>query len=157
VRKAALALAVAVVASAVAPAARAESAALTFELDRERTFRQKMLIASFGAGALVVGGVGVLFHLDSRDKADAVSASGNHTGRIYDGDVDDTRRAALRSRALTIASYGLAGGLLVTTLVLYVVTDPGTETITLDEAQARLPITIAPVTGGAVADLAWGF
>jgi hypothetical protein len=159
-RRAALGLAVA---AALAPLlaatpARAEDAApLTFELDKERTVRQKILIASFGGGALLVGGVGLLFHLDSRDKSDSISASGRHTGMVYSEAIDDTRRAALRSRALTIASYGVAAGLLVTTLVLYVVTDPGTETITLDEAQARLPVTLEPVAGGALGGLAWGF
>lgn len=145
--------------------ARADDAApMTFEVDKERTTRDKLMIASFGAGALVFGGIGLLFHLDSRAKSDEVSASGRHTGLTYTDAVDDTRRDALRSRNLTIASYGIGAGLLVTTFVVYLVTDPGTETITLDGAQAAGPagppamaIGLEPVAGGAIATGGWRF
>jgi hypothetical protein len=138
-------------------AADEDEMAMSFEVDRERTKRDKILIASLGGGALLVGGIGLLFHLDSRDLSDAISASGRHTGLTYTHDTDDTRRAALRSRAFTIASYGLGGGLLVATLVAYILTDPGTETITLDGEGARPPVAIEPIVGGAVGTASWTF
>jgi hypothetical protein len=100
-------------------------APLTFEIDKERTTRQKILIGSFGAGAALFTGIGVLFHLDAREKSDSISATGNHTGKTYTAEVDDVRSDALRSRAFAIAAYGVGGALLVTTFVVYLVTNPG--------------------------------
>lgn len=154
------ALAILALASLLGPAvARAQDAApMTFEVDKERTTRDKLMIGAFGAGALVFGGIGLLFHLDSKDKSDAVSASGRHTGLTYTAELDQTRKDALRSRNLTIASYGIGAGLLVTTFVVYLITDPGTETITLDDGRAALPpISIEPVAGGAIATGGWRF
>ena len=132
---------------------------LSFKVDRERNTRQRILIASLFGGAVVVGGVGLLFHIDSKNKADEVSTdSGRHTGRVYTEELDDTRRAGLRSRNLAIASYALGGGLLVGTLVAYLLTDPGQETIhvsTEPEPGARL--LVEPTEGGALVGGGWRF
>src|SRR5690606_24797840 len=126
-------LGLALASSAARPALAQELEPMTFEIARERSKRVKITLAALAGSALVVAGIGALFHLDSRDKSDEVSTSGPHTGRLYTAAVDDTRRAALRSRNLTRVSYGLAGGLLVSVLVVYIATDPGTETIVIDE------------------------
>ncbi len=154
-------LAMLVLATTALPAraqADASTSATTFEVDKERTNRQRILIASLGGGAVLVAAVGLLFHLDLRDKSDAVSASGPHTGMVYTDEVDDTRRSALRSRNVTIAAYGVGAGLLVATLVAYVITDPGTETIVLgEEAAPPVAVTIEPVAGGALVGGGWSF
>lgn len=152
-RSLALAVALAVAAPAIARGQAADS--MSFEVDKERTTRQRVLIGSLLGGALAASGIGLLFHVDSRDKSDQVSASGPHTGRIYTRSVDDTRRAALRSRNVAIGAYGVAGGLVIASLVVFLVTDPGTETIVLGE---RLPaIGVEPVAGGALVAGGWTF
>jgi hypothetical protein len=155
-RPLALALAITLAAPAIVGAQGDDS--MSFEVDKERTARQRVLIGSLLGGALVVGGIGLLFHLDSRDKSDEVSASGPHTGRVYTREVDDTRRAALRSRAVTVAAYGAGAGLVIASLVVFLVTDPGTETIVLgDRAAARPSIGLEPVAGGALVAGGWSF
>src|SRR5688500_4877422 len=103
---------------------------LTFTVDRERCTRQRVLIASLFGSSVLFGGVGVLFHIDSKNKSDEVSTdAGRHSGRIYTDELDDIRSAAIRSRNLAIASYAVGGGFLVGTLVAYLLTDPGQETV----------------------------
>jgi hypothetical protein len=136
------------------------SDALTFKVDRERTTRQRVLIGSLFGGSVLLGGVGLLFHIDSKHKSDEVSTdAGHHTGHIYTEELDDTRRAALRSRNFAIASYALGGGLLVGTFIAYLLTDPGQETIRVgteaESTGARL--LVAPTESGAVVGGSWRF
>jgi hypothetical protein len=137
------------------------SEALTFKVERERTTRQKVLIGSLFGGSVLFAGVGLLFHIDSKHKSDEVSTdAGHHTGQVYTEELDDTRRAALRSRNFAIASYALGGGLLVGTFVAYLLTDPGEETIRVgteaaDGSGARL--LVAPTDSGALVGGSWRF
>jgi hypothetical protein len=133
------------------------SGTMSFEVDLERNTRQRVLIASLAGGALALGGVGLLFHLDSRDKSDAISASGSHTGLIYSREVDDVRRSALRSRKLAIVSYGLGIGMLAGTLVAFVMTDPGRETIVVGGEPATPELSLEVAEGGAVVGRSWSF
>ena len=137
------------------------SEALTFKVDRERTMRQKVVIGSLFGGSVLFGGVGLLFHLDSKHKSDEVSTdAGHHTGQIYTEELDDTRRAAIRSRNIAIASYALSGGLLVSTFIAYLVTDPGQETIRVGTEAAEgsgARLLFAPTDGGAVVGGSWRF
>jgi hypothetical protein len=140
-----------------------KSDALTFTVDRERNTRQRILIASLFGSSVLFGGVGFLFHIDSRNKSDEVSTdAGRHTGRVYTEDLDDTRRAALRSRNVAIASYAVGGGFLVGTLVAYLLTDPGQETVhvgteAIGEGGARARLLVEPTDGGALVGGAWRF
>jgi len=137
------------------------SEALTFKVDRERTTRQKVLISSLFGGSVLFGGVGLLFHIDSKHKSDDVSTdAGHHTGHIYTEELDDTRRAAIRSRNLAIASYAIGGGLLVGTLVAYLLTDPGEETIRVGTEAAEgsgARLLVAPTDSGALVGGSWRF
>jgi hypothetical protein len=136
---------------------------ITFRTDKSRTTRQRILIAGLFGGAAVMGGVGLGFHLDSRSKSDQVSAVGDHTGRIYTPEVDDTRRAALRSRTLAIVGYGAGGALLVAGVIAYFVTEPGTRVVTVGKHKQDqpppppVPVSVAPLPGGAMAAAAWSF
>ena len=133
---------------------------LSFTVDRERNTRQRILIASLFGGSLVLGGVGLLFHIDSKNKADDVSTdSGRHSGRVYTEELDDTRRAGIRSRNLAIASYALGGGLLVGTFLAYLLTDPGQETIhvSTEEQPGQARLLVEPTDGGALVGGSWRF
>jgi hypothetical protein len=115
---------------------------------RSRPRRQTIWLASLAGGAVAIGGVGVLFHLDSRDKSDQVSAhSGERTGRVYTPEVDDVRRGALRSRKIAIGAYAFGGALLVGTAIAFMVTDPGDELVRVDGGPRPV---VVPVSGGAM-------
>jgi len=134
---------------------------LTFHVDRERNSRQKLLIVSMFGGTVLFGGIGLLFHIDSKHKSDDVSTdAGHHTGRIYTEELEDTRRAGIRSRNVAIASYAIGGGFLVGTFLAYLLTDPGQETVRVgteaaDGTGARL--LVEPTDGGALVGGAWRF
>jgi hypothetical protein len=134
---------------------------LRFEVDRPRERSDKILMASLFGGSVLLGGVGLLFHLDSQRKSSEVSAvAGRHTGRIYTEELDDTRRAALRSRTFAIVGYSMSGALLLSTFVVYLVTDPGRETITVGDQLAPTPaarLMVEPVPGGALVGGQWTF
>jgi hypothetical protein len=87
--------------------------------------------------------------------------AGRHTGRIYTDELDDTRRAALRSRNLAIASYAVGGGLLIGTFIAYLVTDPGEEVVHVgteaDAGGAAAHLLFEPTDDGAVVGGAWSF
>ncbi len=136
---------------------------LTFKVDRERNTRQRILIASLFGGSVVFGGVGLLFHLDSKSKSDEVSTdAGRHSGRIYTEELDDTRRAAIRSRTVAMASYAVGGGFLIGTFIAYLLTDPGQETVhvgteAVGDRGARARLLVEPTAGGALVGGAWRF
>lgn len=149
----------------------------SFEVDRPRSRRARIVIASLAGGAVLMTGVGVLFTLDSKSKSDDVSTKpGQNNGQVYSEALDDTRRAALRSRDWAIASYAVGGGLLVGALVAYILTDPGRETIRVNGASSPVPagggggarppspgpsaaahLLLAPTRGGAFVGGAWSF
>jgi hypothetical protein len=137
------------------------SEALTFKVDRERTMRQKVVIGSLFGGSVLFGGVGLLFHIDSKHKSDQVSTdAGHHTGQVYTQELDDTRHAAVRSRNIAIASYAVGGGLLIGTFIAYLLTDPGQETIRVGTEAAGgsgARLLVAPTERGALVGGSWRF
>lgn len=112
---------------------------MTFRTEKSRTRNQRLLLAGLFGGAVVTGGAGVLFHLDSRSKSDQISAlPPDHTGRIYTDEVDDTRRGALRSRTLAAVGYGAGAAFLIAGVVAWYLTEPGTEVVTVGRQSAAL-------------------
>ena len=167
-RLASCAVLAAALASAAAPARGedyfgAAAEPMTFDVDRPRSRENMILIGSLLGGAVVFGGVGLLFHLHSRNQADEVSAdTGDHTGLVYTEAVDATRRDAERSGKLAIGGYAVGGGFLIATLVVYIVTDPGTETIQVGDETEQPPaptgrpqVLVEPTPGGGVVGAAW--
>lgn len=135
---------------------------ITFRMDIPRTRNQRIVIASLFGGAAVFGVAGLAFHLDSRSKSDQVSALGDHTHVIWDDAHESTRSSALQSRALAIAGYSVGGALLLAGAVALYVTEPGSKVVTVGEERAEppaptVPVTIAPVPGGAVLGGSWSF
>jgi hypothetical protein len=138
---------------------------LHFRIERERTRTQRIVVVSLLGGAAVFAGIGALFSLDYRDKADSIEATGSHTGRIYTAEIDAKRDDALMARDLSIASFGLGGGLLVAAAVYYVITDPGTQAVRYGPNGEIVPVSsvsrdateIVPVAGGVVVGRRWSF
>jgi hypothetical protein len=151
-RPAALISALAVLAAGPAAAddyfADAQKEEVAYRIDRSRTNRQRWILGGLAGGTLLFGGLGLYFHLESRDLSDQVSAQGGeHTGRIYTPQVDATREDALSARTLAIAGYSAGGAALLATIVYFIVTDPGEEYVTLTPGAAPV---VVPISGGAV-------
>lgn len=139
-----------------------EGKEITFQLDRPRTSGQRLLIGGLLAGAALSAGVGLYFHLDSRDKTGDVEAVDQHTGRIYTEEVAATRSGAFSSRRWAIAGYAVGGLFIAGTVVALAITDPGKERITVGKDGAEppapvMPVSILMVPGGALVGGAWSF
>jgi hypothetical protein len=136
---------------------------ISFQVDKSRTKKQKIVIASLAAGAVVFGGTGLLFHLDSRSAANEVGAVGLHTGMTYTPELDDTRSRAYSSRTFAIVGYSVGGAFVVATVVALIVTQPGSERYTVgsDEDESSPPVvsglTVVPAVGGAYVGGTWSF
>ena len=84
------------------------------------------LLITAGSG-LVLSGVGVYFHLDSKSATDEV---GTHkfTGEPWSPALQDSYERANRSAVVAGVFYGLGGAALVATAIAYMVTEPKAET-----------------------------
>jgi hypothetical protein len=130
---------------------------VTFKLDRSRSTTEWVIIGSLAGGAAAFGGLGLLFHLDSRDASNDLNAIGRHTGRIYDDAAVRTWKRAHRSRALAITGYSIGGGLLVASMIAVVLTEPGADEYTVGGEPVGTSLLIAPAPGGAMVTKGWTF
>lgn len=133
---------------------------VSFRQAKPRTRKQHILLASLFGGAVAFGGLGLYFHLDSRDASDEISLVGGEPSRTYDRSVDKTRDRALRSRVLAIVGYSVSGAFLVATIVAMAMTQPGEEIVTIDQEKApknTVPVSVIPIRGGAMVGKAWRF
>ncbi len=146
-----------VVAVLLAPAASASagdyfgqdapSGEISYRVDNPRTTRQRIVLGALFGGAALFGGVGVAFHLDSRSKSNAVTETGDLSGRTYDQAVNATRRAALRSRTRAIVAYGLGGALAAAGVVALILTEPGSREVKVGKKQQQsVPPPTVPVS-----------
>jgi hypothetical protein len=139
---------------------------MTFQVDRPRSKEAKILMASLFGGAVVFAGAGLLFHLHARGQADEVSTrTDRHTGKVYTEELDATRRDAVRAGRLAAGGYAIGGGFLIATFVAYLITDPGTETIRVGEAEetpapapsGRPHVQLEAAEGGGLVGAWWSF
>ncbi len=130
---------------------------IKIRLDKPRTGKQRIVIGALLGGAVVFGGLGVGFHLDSRSVSDELGAK-DFTGLVYTREREDLRRRGVRSRAIAIGGYAVGGVLLISTVVALLVTQPGTELLTIDSQPVKTPVSLVPLRdGGAVVSGAWSF
>lgn len=134
-----------------------ENGRVVYRIDGSRTKRQRVIIGALAGGAVAFGGIGLLFHLDSRSASNEVSAVGDHTGRTYTQALDDERSRAVRSRKLAIAGYAVGGALVIGTAIALVLTEPDAELIRVDDQPQPSPVSVAPLPGGAVVGGTWSF
>ncbi len=138
----------------------AASKEVTFRVDRSRTTKQRLVIGALFGGAVLFGGAGVLFHLDSRNAADEVGAVGAHTGNVWSSSLEDTRRRGERSKFLAGAGYVLGGAFLVSSIVALIITEPGSDIVGVSSQPAekrQIPVSLVPLPGGAMVGKAWLF
>jgi hypothetical protein len=118
----------------------------------ERTTGNRLLLAGLAGGGALAGGLGLYFHLESRDAATAVSADAA-TGRAWTAaDRAQVDRAA-DNRGRAVIAYSVGGGLVIAAIVTALLTEPKEETTVI---VPRGP-TVMPAEGGAVLGGAWQF
>lgn len=122
----------------------------------ERTLENKLLVGGLVAGAALVSGLGLYFHLDGKSASDQVSTD------VFGGEewtADDARLfdQAERSRTRAIVAYSAGGALLIGAVVALIVTEPPSETTVLRPRAVRVVPTVAPAAGGAVLGGMWSF
>jgi hypothetical protein len=138
----------------VAPRLAAADRDIVIETPNERATHTKIVLGATVAAGVLVGGLGVFWHLDSRSAADDLSA-GKFTGRAWTSEDIALADQADRSRTRATVAYGIGGALLVGAAIAFIVTDPGSETVVITPNRATP--TVAPMPGGAVFGGMWSF
>jgi hypothetical protein len=116
-----------------------------------RSRNNKIILASSTALGVLVGALGVYYHLDSRDAANAVTAT-TFTGRAWTPADDELVDQAERSRTRAAIAYSVGGALVTAAIVGFIFTEPKSEReVIRPHAQA----TLAPTQGGAMLGGVW--
>ena len=135
-------------------------APLTYRVDGDRTRDQRLVLASLAGATLIAAGVGVIFHLRSRDATAEVEAfSGEHTNLIYTPYLDGRRDDAERQGTIASVSYSVAGAFLIGTVVTFIVTSPPDRIVeygTEGKASER-SAWLVPIEGGVLGGASWSY
>ena len=119
----------------------------------DRSSRDIQLVAGIAGVGLVLTGLGVFYHLDSRSTSNTVNAEAPTSLPWTDADqaqYDHAHSLAVRAGVC----YGIGGAVLVGALVMWFVTAPDEQRVVI---QPRVTPTVAPAPGGAVLGGAWRF
>lgn len=123
----------------------------------ERSRSNITTLVALAAGGAVIGAVGLYFHVDSRSASDEIGAT-RFTGDVWSAEHQDTYDRAHRSAVVAGVMYGVGGGLLLASAILYMVTEPKPETMVIHpHAPSHARALVAPTNGGAIVGGAWRF
>ena len=123
--------------------------------DRSRANVMGLSIA--GGAGLLLGAVGLYFHLDSRDLSGSVSTQ-KFTGEAWTPERQATYDSANRSATVAGVFYGIGGAVLLGTAIAYMVTEPKMETMVIRPHTSPKPTAlVAPTRGGALVGGTWSF
>lgn len=115
--------------------------------------RNTVIGLAAGAGAsAILGGIGLYYHLDSRDASNQLSAH-KPTGEVWSADKQDAFDRAHGSSVTAGVFYGIGGAVLIGTIIALVVTEPKEETTIIHPHTAL----VAPTHGGAIVGGMWSF
>jgi hypothetical protein len=134
---------------------------IVLEIPGERSPKTLAVVGGLVGGALIAGGIGLYYNLDSRSAADAVSAH-EPNGRVWTvADQADVTRAHDSGTRAAIG-YGIGGALLIGAAVTYILTEPRSEKRIIHPhgtgATAPTPVpSVVPASGGAVLGGQWSF
>jgi hypothetical protein len=115
----------------------------------DRSRKNVLGLATAAGASLVAGGVGLYFHVDSRDASRAISAPA-YTGAAWTDETQATYDRAHRSALLAGVFYGIGGAALLATAIAYIATEPAQETTIIHPH-----VSLAP--GGATVGGGWRF
>ena len=123
----------------------------------ERSKQNVYMLGGLAIGGALVGALGLYFHMDSRSATDDVAAN-KFLNVPWSAAHQDTYDRARSSSITAGVLYGVGGGLLLATAILYIATEPKPETITIQpRANPKPTALVAPTPGGAVVGGAWRF
>lgn len=120
-----------------------QSSAVMVRHQKSRTLGEKLTIGGLLVGAAITGGLGLHWHLASRDAANAVSASHDRIVGVWTDDKQTTYDRAGSAGTEAIVGYSLAGACIAGAIVAAVLTSPGYENTPMAPA-------LAITRGGAV-------
>lgn len=120
----------------------------------DRPTKSVIVLAAAAGVSVIVGGVGVYYHLDSRDASNEINAH-KHTGVAWTAEKQDTYDRAHSSAVAAGVFYGIGGALLIGTAIAYMITEPAEET-TILHPHTSTPV-VAPTQGGAIVGGMWSF
>jgi len=123
--------------------------AVRIRKDRPRTRSQRLLVGGLLGGAALFTGAGLYLHYDSHQIAKALSATRPKNVR-WSGDLADRYARGQTRGTLAIASYGVGVALVAAAVVVWIKSDPGSETVEISR-----PLTIAPLPGGIAMEATW--
>ena len=126
---------------------------LEIEVPGERSRNNKLVVSGMLAAGALGGALGVYWHLDSRDAADAVSSdrfTGEAWTEAHAAEVDRAQRSKTRA---TVA-YAVGGAFLLASVITYIVTEPESETTVI-----RTGVSVTPPArgNGAIVGKQWSF
>jgi len=123
----------------------------------ERSKQNVLMLGGIAVGGVIFGAVGLYFHLDSRSASDDIS-SHKFTGEPWTPDRADTYDRVHSSSVTAGVFYGIGGALLLTSAVMYIVTEPKEEkTVIHPHYDPKPTALVAPTRGGAMVGGAWRF
>jgi hypothetical protein len=126
---------------------------ITVTTPGERSSRNIQFIAGLAGAGLVLVGVGVFYNLDSRDSANAITASGA-TGQPWSGgdqaDYDQNHDQRVRAAVF----YSIGGAALIAALATWIFTAPADQVTVI---QPHVTPTVTPAPGGALLGGQWRF
>ena len=125
----------------------------------DRSTKSLVTLGVLGGTGVVAGAIGLYFHLRSRDASDEVAAH-KFTGEPWTSDRQDAYDRAHSSATTAGVLYGVGGALVLATAVLYIVTEPKPETMTIHPHvdYSKPSALVAPLReGGAMVAGAWSF
>ncbi len=120
----------------------------------ERTTKNIAVIASVAGLGTLLGGLGLYFHLQSRDDSNQVEAT-NPTSKPWTPADQSAFDSAHSARTDAAIFYSLGGAMIIGALVALIVTDPKEETSVI-HPHSTVP-TIVPMPGGAMLGGMWRF
>lgn len=116
-----------------------------------------ILLSVLAGSSLVFGGIGLYFHFDSRSSSDMVSAH-KFTGLPWTQERQDIYDDAHHSATVAKVAYGIGSAVLLTTAIVYMVTEPKMKEMSVaSHASGKPTALVAPTRGGAIVGGAWSF
>lgn len=122
---------------------------IVIRTDRPRSATNIAEVAGLAGVGVILGGVGLYYHLDSRDNANAVSPDRptNQPWTAADKDKFDTAHSSAVKAGIL---YGVGGAAVIASVVLLIVTDPGQNETVIHPHVSSTP-------GGAIFGNVWSF
>lgn len=123
----------------------------------DRTTNNVIGLAVVGGASLIIGGIGVYYNLDSRDRSAEVSAH-KLTGIAWTPELQSKYDQAQHSATMAGVMYGIGGALLLGTAIAYIITEPKQEEIVVHpHVDSKPTALVAPIRGGALVGGTWSF